>query len=154
MSQTMTQKSAEEASSDESQATSSTINHDQKDILDQLLEPELQESLAVLVENLPKLAELVTTLTKLQDVVQSITSDRVLHDDFVNGMQEFVKPVEGKVKEVAATAIEANDRAQEDQSSTIGLFGLLRMLKDPQVQKLFRFTQAYLDITSEQQKQR
>ena len=35
---------------------------------------------------------------------------------------------------------------------SIGLFGLLRMLKDPQAQKLFRFAQAYLDITNEKQK--
>lgn len=41
---------------------------------------------------------------------------------------------------------------EANQSTTIGLFGLLRMLKDPQVQKLFRFAQAYLEVTGEKQK--
>jgi uncharacterized protein YjgD (DUF1641 family) len=69
----------------------------------------------------------------------------------VGGMQEFIKPLEGKIKECAATAIEANDRAQANQETTIGLFGILRMLKDPQMQKVFRFVQAYLDLKSEKQ---
>ncbi|WP_028399905.1 DUF1641 domain-containing protein [Ectobacillus panaciterrae] len=148
MSQATIQQS-QEASIVESQA----VNSGQNDVLDQLLKPEIQESLTVLVENLPKLAEMVTFLTKSYDVAQSLLTDRVLFDDLVGGMQEFVKPVEEKVKECAAAAIEANDRAA-NQTTTIGLFGLLRMLKDPQVQKLFRFAQAYLDIMSAQQKQR
>ncbi|MFC3884811.1 DUF1641 domain-containing protein [Bacillus songklensis] len=155
MSQATIQKPpVQETSSVESQATSSAVNSRQVDVLDQLLKPEVQESLTVLVENLPKLAEMVTFLTKSYDVAQSLLTDRVLFDDLMGGMQEFVKPVEGKVKEVAAAAIEANDRAEANQETTIGLFGLLKMLKDPQVQKLFRFAQAYLDIMSEQQKQR
>jgi uncharacterized protein YjgD (DUF1641 family) len=151
---TIQQPPKQEASSVESQIASSTENSGQNDVLDQLLKPEVQESLTVLVENLPKLAEMVTFLTKSYDVVQSLLTDRVLLDDLAGGIQEFVKPVQGKVKEYAAAAIEANDRAQANETTTIGLFGLLRMLKDPQVQKLFRFAQAYLDIMSEQQKQR
>jgi uncharacterized protein YjgD (DUF1641 family) len=151
---TIQQPPTQEASSVENQAVSSAVNSRQTDVLDQLLKPEIQESLTVLVENLPKLAEMVTFLTKSYDVAQSLLTDRVLLDDLMGGMQEFVKPVEGKVKEVAAAAIEANERAEANQATTIGLFGLLKMLKDPQVQKLFRFAQAYLDIMSEQQKQR
>ena len=52
------------------------------------------------------------------------------------------------VQTIAATAIEAKDRAEES-NEVIGLFGLLRMLKDPQAQKLFRFMNAYLQISSE-----
>ncbi len=39
---------------------------------------------------------------------------------------------------MAATAIEAKDRADES-NEVIGLFGLLKLLKDPQAQKMFRF---------------
>ena len=61
---------------------------------------------------------------------------------------EIVEPVKGTVQNVAATAIEAKDRAEEN-NDVIGLFGLLKMLKDPQAQKLFRFMRAYLEISSE-----
>jgi uncharacterized protein YjgD (DUF1641 family) len=57
------------------------------------------------------------------------------------------------VKNVAATAIEAKDRAQ-DNHEVIGLFGLLKMLKDPQAQKLFRFVHAYLEVSSEKNNQK
>ncbi|TYR80628.1 DUF1641 domain-containing protein [Priestia megaterium] len=151
MSQTTIQKPAEETSA-ESQATAAT-NNNQADVLDQLLKPEVQQSLTVLVDNLPKLAEMVTVLTKTYDLTQSLLTDRVLKEDLLAGAKEFIEPVEGKVKDLAASAIEANDRAEANQSTTIGLFGLLRMLKDPQVQKLFRFAQAYLEVTGEKQKQ-
>lgn len=139
---------------EENEITSSAVSQEQMDVLNQLLKPEVQKSLTTLVENLPKLEEMLTLLTKSYDTAQSIMKDRVLLNDLMGGLQEFVKPLEGKVKEYAATAIEANDRVQENQAAPIGLFSLLRMLKDPQIQKMFRFVQAYLDITSEKQVKR
>ncbi|MNO09049.1 hypothetical protein D3C81_2320130 [compost metagenome] len=49
--------------------------------------------------------------------------------------------------------IEAKDRADESQE-VIGLFGLLKMLKDPEAQKLFRFVNAYLQVAGEKSKQK
>ncbi|EGL15816.1 MULTISPECIES: DUF1641 domain-containing protein [Paenibacillus] len=135
------------------QTPSTTEKRETQDVLDQLMKPEVQESLTVLVENLPKLAEMVTILTKAYDLAQSVASDQVLIDDLKGGMNEFVKPITEKAKGVAAAAIEASDRAQAEHSS-IGLFGLLKMLKDPQVQKTFRFVQAFLDVQAERQQQR
>jgi len=119
------------------------------DILDQLLKPEVQESLTVLVEQLPKLTELVNILTKSYDIAQSLATDEVLKNDTVGAIKELAEPVTATVKSVAATAIEAKDRADES-TEVIGLFGLLKMLKDPQAQKLFRFIHAFLEISSEQ----
>jgi uncharacterized protein YjgD (DUF1641 family) len=126
---------------------------EQIDLHDQLLKPDVQQSLTMLVENLPKLTEMVNTLTKTYDAAQSVLTDRLLVDDLVTGIQAFVKPVEGKVKQYAAAAIEANDRADDNTEATIGVFGLIKMLKDPQVQKMLRFGQAYLNILAEKQKE-
>ncbi|MBB6634361.1 DUF1641 domain-containing protein [Cohnella thailandensis] len=122
----------------------------QIDVLDQLMKPEVQESLTVLVENLPKLAEMVTFLTKAYDFAQNVATDKVLINDFANGIGEVVKPVVEKTKGIAAAAIEAGDRAQAD-TATVGLFGLLKLLKDPQLQKTLRFTQAFLTVLGEKQ---
>jgi uncharacterized protein YjgD (DUF1641 family) len=122
-----------------------------KDVLDQLLKPEVQESLVVLVESLPKLSEMVTCMTKAYDFAQSIATDKVLIDDLKGGFSEFIQPVQEKVKGVASAVIEAKDRAQTNQT-TIGLFGLLRLLKDPQVQQAFHFVQAFLEIMAERKK--
>ncbi|MDZ5607887.1 DUF1641 domain-containing protein [Bacillus pseudomycoides] len=120
----------------------------QLDVLDQLLKPEVQESLTTLVEQLPKLTELVNILTKSYDFAQTVATDEVLKSDTVGAIQELVEPVKDTVKSMAATAIEAKDRADES-NEVIGLFGLLKLLKDPQAQKMFRFVNAYLQISAE-----
>jgi len=138
-----TQQNASENQNGTSESTGEQIN-----VLDQLLKPENQESLTILVNNLPKLTEMVTSLTKFYDFFQSIATDEVLINDFKGGFQEFLKPIEHKVKDLASTAIEAKDIADQSHE-TIGLFGLLRLLKDPQMQKLFHFAQAFSKISAE-----
>ncbi|MFB9762413.1 DUF1641 domain-containing protein [Ectobacillus funiculus] len=126
-----------------------SANLEQLDVLDQLLKPEVQQSLTVLIEQLPKLTELVSILTKSYEFAQSVATDEVLKSDTVGAIQEIMDPVTHTVKNIAATAIEAKDRAEES-NEVIGLFGLLKMLKDPQVQKLFRFVNAFLQVSKEQ----
>ncbi|HWL13221.1 MAG TPA: DUF1641 domain-containing protein [Ureibacillus sp.] len=122
------------------------------DLLDQLLKPEVQESLTTLVEQLPKLTEVVTLLTKTYDLAQLVATDEVLKSDTVSALKEMSEPVIGSVKNIAATAIEAKDRADASNES-IGVFGLLKLLKDPEAQKLFRFANAFLDIQAERKTQ-
>mgnify|MGYP001133960251 CR=1 FL=1 len=129
-------------------AKSEPTKAEQLDVLDQLLKPEVQESLTALVEQLPKLTELVNVLTKSYDFAQSVATDEVLKNDTIGAITEIVEPIKDTVKNVAATAIEAKDRAEES-NEVIGLFGLLKMIKDPQAQKLFRFINAYLEVSAE-----
>ncbi|MBN2980881.1 MULTISPECIES: DUF1641 domain-containing protein [Cohnella] len=143
---------SETAVSQETLAEQAEAQRQPVDVLDQLMKPEVQESLTTLVENLPKLAELVTLMTKAYDFAQAVATDKVLINDFAQGIGEMAKPVVDKAKGIASAAIEANDRAQQD-SATIGLFGLLKLLKDPQVQKSFRFAQAFLSVLAERQQQ-
>jgi uncharacterized protein YjgD (DUF1641 family) len=143
MSQTLNQS--------ETQGTQETTAASTKDLVDQLLKPEVQQSLTTLVDNLPKLTEMVNTLTQAYDVVQSLASDKVFIEDIKAGFTGVVGPVIGMTKNAAATAIEASERAKKDHS-TVSVFGLLKMLKDPNIQKALKFTQAYLDVTNEQKK--
>ncbi|WHY58293.1 DUF1641 domain-containing protein [Peribacillus simplex] len=129
-----------------------SANQEQLDILDQLLKPEVQESLNTLVEQLPKLTELVNILTKSYDFAQSVATDDVLKNDTVSAISEIATPVVHSVKGLAANAIEAKDRAEVNHD-VIGLFGLLKMMKDPQAQKLFRFAQAFLEVSAERKNQ-
>lgn len=142
MPETMTQTKPEQ------ETVQISASQGQLDVLDQLLKPEVQESLTTLVEQLPKLNELVNILTKSYDFAQTVATDEVLKSDTVGAITELVEPVKDTVKSMAATAIEAKDRAEES-NEVIGLFGLLKLLKDPQAQKMFRFVNAYLQISAE-----
>ncbi|ELK44260.1 DUF1641 domain-containing protein [Halobacillus sp. ACCC02827] len=130
------------------QGEQKAVTQDERELLDQLSNPEVQESLTTLVKELPKLTELVTILSASYDTVQSFATDEVLKEDTAGFLSEIVEPVKTSVKDVAATAIEAKDQA-EKSNEVIGLFGLLKMLKDPQAQKLFRFVNAYLKVSAE-----
>jgi uncharacterized protein YjgD (DUF1641 family) len=124
------------------------VARDERELLDQLLEPEVQESLTVLVKELPKLTELVKILSSSYDTVQSIATDEVLKKDTAEFISEVAEPMKDTVKEFAQNAIEAKDKAEES-SEVIGVFGLMKMLKDPQAQKMFRFMNAYLKVSAE-----
>lgn len=126
----------------------STGSQQKQDLLDQLLKPEVQESLSTLVEQLPKLTEAVTLLTKAYDLAQLVATDEVLKSDTVNAVKEVAEPVIGSVKNLASAAIEAKERADE-ATEAVGLFGVLKLLKDPEVQKLLRFANAFLQIQAE-----
>ncbi|MEP9406026.1 DUF1641 domain-containing protein [Peribacillus frigoritolerans] len=143
MSETITQSQTEQLNARQKQL----------DVLDQLLKPEVQESLNTLVEQLPKLTELVNILTKSYDFAQSVATDDVLKNDTVSAISEIATPVVHSVKGLAVNAIEAKDRA-EANNDVIGLFGLLRMMKDPEAQKLFRFAQAFLEVSAERKNQK
>lgn len=125
---------------------------EKQDLLDQLLKPEVQESLTYLVEQLPKLAEVVGLLTKAYDFAQQVATDEVLKSDTVNAIKEVSEPVVSTVKSLAQTAIEAKERADESKEA-IGLFGVLKLLKDPEVQKLLRFANAFLEVSAERKNQ-
>lgn len=125
-----------------------SVTNEHLNVLDQLLKPEVQESLTVLVNQLPQITQLIQVLTKSYDFVQSVATDDVLKSDTVGAIKELSEPVIGSVKNMAATVIEAKDRANESQE-VIGVFGLMKMMKDPQAQKLFRFVNAYLQIANE-----
>ncbi|MGX9134733.1 DUF1641 domain-containing protein [Rummeliibacillus sp. JY-2-4R] len=130
------------------QAEQSAVSQEKLDVLEQLLKPEVQDSITVLVNELPKLTEMVQTLTKVYDVAMSLATDDVLKNDIVGAVGEIATPVVNSAKGLAQTAIEAKDRAAES-TETIGLFGMLRLLKDPQVQQLFRFANAFLEVSKE-----
>lgn len=118
------------------------------DVLDQLMKPEVQQAITVLVDQLPKLAEMTSVLTNMYDIAQKVASDRVLIQDMVGGIEEIVKPLGEKMKNYASAAIEASDRA-DNSDATIGVFGLMKLLKDPELQRMLRFSQAYLNILGE-----
>ncbi|MGE7879703.1 DUF1641 domain-containing protein, partial [Peribacillus muralis] len=80
MSETITQSQSEQLNA-------------RQDVLDQLLKPEVQESLNTLVDQLPKLTELVNILTKSYDFAQSVATDDVLKNDTVSAISEMATPV-------------------------------------------------------------
>lgn len=122
------------------------------DVLDQLLKPEVQQAITTLVDQLPKLAEMMTVMTGIYDLAQKVAKDRVLIQDTIGGFQEVLKPLGEKVKDYASAAIEANDRADQG-GPTIGVFGMVKLLKDPELQRMLRFGQAYLNILGERKAQ-
>lgn len=132
--------------------TQSAVTSDQA-LLEKLSNPEVQASLNTLVEQLPQLTELVNLLTKSYTVTKQLATDEVFKSDIVHATTEIVGPVIEGARAMALNAVEAKDRAEKSQE-VIGVFGLMKMLKDPQAQKLFRFVSAYLEVCNERSNQK
>lgn len=135
----------------EEENVQNSLPQGERELLDQLLNPEVQQSLTTLVEQLPKLTELVTFLTQNLEVIKSLATDEVTKADTVGAIKELAEPILDSAKKLAANVIEARDRAEESEE-VIGIFGLLKLMKDPQTQKVFRFLNAYLQVTAENDK--
>ena len=125
------------------------VSQEQLEVLDQLLKPEVQESLTTLVEQLPKLTEMVNLLTKTYEFANKVATDETLKNDTVSAVTEMAAPVVSGAKAIGRNVLEAKDRAGES-NETIGVFGLMKMLKDPQVQGVLRFANAFLQVSAEQ----
>ncbi|PZD97491.1 DUF1641 domain-containing protein [Paenibacillus sambharensis] len=122
-------------------------------ILVQLSKPEVQQSLVALMDNLPRLTEAAGKLADLYTLLNTLANDPVFVNDVKGGFNEMVMPVVDGAKGIASAAIEAKDRA-ETETDKIGVFGLLKMMNDPQAQKMFRFLRAFLAVTNERENAR
>lgn len=122
-----------------------TVDVQQTDAFDLLLKPENQEAMRVIVEQLPKLATTLHLFGKMYDAVEEILSDGELIGAVENIVRDKADPVVTKYKETTEAFREAKERADQD-TTQIGVFGILRLLKDPQLQHYLRLAQAFLEV--------
>jgi len=127
------------------------VSQQKLDVLDELLKPEVQESLSKLIEQLPKLLEAVTMLTKTYDFVKTMATDEIVREDTVMTVTEMATPIIAKAKLFTQNLLEAKERA-ENSDEVISLFGLLKMLKEPQVQSMLRFIDSFMQVSAEKSK--
>lgn len=146
------------------------------DVSDVLLDPTVQLSLNTVLEKLPQLAALMTALTKDEETLASLTTvidqlptmakllhlvsrvyqageDVVTDGDTLDGaskmIQQYTQPVIKSAQKGYQAFTVAKERAEHD-TTTYSVFGLLKLLKDPNVQKGIRFAQALLDTLGEE----
>ncbi|MBW5448281.1 DUF1641 domain-containing protein [Cohnella sp. CFH 77786] len=127
-----------------------TQSANQTELLERLAQPEVRQALDSLIDHLPQLTEMAAQLTQTYALIRNVATDPVFAADLKGGIDEFFGPVKERAKDIASAVIEANDRAREE-TGMIGLLGLLRMMKDPQTQKAFRFAKALLEILNDRE---
>lgn len=145
------------------------------DVSDVLLDPNVQQSLNTVLEKLPQLAKLMTAMTKDEETMASLVTvienlpqmakllylvgrvyqaaeDVVTDGDSLDGAAQMLKKYSEPVVQVAHKGLhayhEAKVRAEHD-TTNYSVFGLLKLLKDPNVQKGLRFATAMLDVLGE-----
>ncbi|WP_027415662.1 DUF1641 domain-containing protein [Aneurinibacillus terranovensis] len=106
------------------------------------------ESLAVIIENLPRIADMMLLLNRIASVVEPIITDKNSLAVVTDTAKLVTEPVTERVQEGISIVKEAKARAERNQTN-VSIFGMLKLLKDPAVQKGFKFVQALLDVLSE-----
>lgn len=101
-----------------------------------------------LVDKLPKLVEMLDSVEPMIEFAQAVLSDRQSLQHLLAGAEDLVKPAKDKVQEGLSIMEEAKRRAQADRTP-VGIFSLLKLLKDPNVQYGIHFAQAALAVLGE-----
>ncbi|MCL6631201.1 MAG: DUF1641 domain-containing protein [Alicyclobacillus herbarius] len=120
----------------------------QDEVFELLLKPEVQQSLATLVESLPRIASMVAVLNKVCDLTTGVLTDGEFMGAVDEMIREKTKPLKDKLGGLPSAIQEAKQRA-EASNAQIGLFGILRLLKEPVVQKNLRFFVALCEVLAE-----
>jgi uncharacterized protein YjgD (DUF1641 family) len=118
------------------------------DLTELLLQPEVQQAVTELIQQLPKLAPLVSLLGTGVEVATQALSDAEMMGGLESMVREKAEPLQTTVQNAAEAIREAKSRAEKD-STYIGIFGVLRLLKDENVQYALRFVQGMSDVVSE-----
>lgn len=105
------------------------------------------EALSTIVEKLPRIAKSVELLDQIAPFVEFISKRETL-TAFAEVLELVTDPVRCRMQEGMSMVKEAQQRAKRDPS-TISIFGVLKLLKDPTVQDGLKFIQAFLDVWQE-----
>ncbi len=125
-----------------------TLDKPTVDVTELLMRADVQKALIDVLEQLPKFAPLLVLAGKGVEAAREAISDPDLMGGLEEVVLEKVKPLQGKASDLTSMLQEAKQRA-ERSNQYIGMFGLLRLLKDPTVQYALRYVQALVDVASE-----
>lgn len=104
-------------------------------------------ALLSLFEKLPKIAQAVEMLEKVTPFIEVITKKENIVS-VAEAADILIAPVTERVQEGMSMVKEAKARAQQRRDD-VGIFDLLRILKDPTVQDGLKFVQSFLEIIAE-----
>ncbi|MCL6627010.1 MAG: hypothetical protein K6T68_10570, partial [Alicyclobacillus shizuokensis] len=82
------------------------------EVFDLLLKPEVQQSLATLVENLPRIAGMVAVLNKVCDLAKEVLTDAEFMGAVDEMIREKTKPIQAKLGDLPSAIREAKQRAE------------------------------------------
>jgi len=114
-----------------------------RDISEVLLDEDVEQSLVTLLEQLPKLTSIISMASTAAGLLQEAVTDPELMDIAKDMTKEKLAPLQSRWLEAKEILRDTRLQAEQD-TAYIGVFGLLRILKDPQVQKSLRYIQAFL----------
>lgn len=104
--------------------------------------------LVTLIDKLPKLVRFVSLFEQVADITEAIVTDQESLAQITSSVAQWTDPVRSKVQDGMSIVNEAKQRAAKDRT-TVSLFGALKLLKDPTVQRGLRFVNAALAVINE-----
>jgi uncharacterized protein YjgD (DUF1641 family) len=116
------------------------------------LSRETLESALILLDKLPKISKYVQVMEQIFDTLESVATDKQSLGYLFNSAKEIVEPLSSKVQDGVSMIQEVQIRA-ESITRPVTLFSVLKLLKDPSVQRGFQLFSAFLEVVGERQVQ-
>lgn len=105
-------------------------------------------SLTTLIEQLPRLSKIVYLLGRVYQAAEDVVTDGDTLDGAAKMLQKYTHPVFTTAQKGLKAYQAAKERAEHD-TTTYSVFSLLKLLKDPNIQKALRLATAFLDELGE-----
>ncbi|GAA4707289.1 DUF1641 domain-containing protein [Brevibacillus fulvus] len=115
--------------------------------LSNVLNKENLEALLTIIEKLPQIAKMVELLDRVAPFLELVANK----DNLVTvaeTLETLASPVKDRIQDGVSIVREAKERSAQN-TTTVSVFGLLKMLKEPAVQNGLKFTQALLEVLAE-----
>jgi len=109
---------------------------------------ETLEAAAELLGKLPKIVKYVAVAERLIDTAEAVLTDKASLSYLADGVHDLAQPVRDRVESGRELWAEAQTRADRDQSP-VTVLSLLKLLKDPQVQRGVHMLKALLAVSQE-----
>lgn len=103
------------------------------------------EAIITISQKLPSIARLVTMLDQVAGFIESVVTDRESVAYLTNSIKQYMEPVSDNLDKGVSIVREAQKKAEAD-TSTVSVYQVYKMMKDPTVQKSLKFVNALLEV--------
>ncbi|WP_274651359.1 DUF1641 domain-containing protein [Paenibacillus humicola] len=109
---------------------------------------ETLESALILLDKLPKFTRYVQVIEPIFDMLDSVVADKQSLEYLINSAKVAIEPWSSKVRDGVSLIKDIQFRATS-HTKPFTLFSMLKLLKDPSVQKGFHLFSAFLEVMGE-----
>lgn len=113
---------------------------------------ETLKNLIALIDKLPFLVRMANLLEQSVGFVEAVMNDKQSVNDLAEGLKDNARGITDQVQKGYSLMQEVQARAAANPQQQISIFTVLKWMKEPSVQNILRYVQAFIQVLNEYNK--